>query len=52
VAPAILQIKAVFLLDVVDEFVGALKSVDHDFSELVEQASQRARATLAGKVDS
>lgn len=52
VAPAILQIKAVFLLDVVDEFVGALKSVDHDFSELVEQASQRARATLAGKADS
>src|SRR4051812_33156355 len=52
VAPAILQVKAVFLLDVVDEFVYALKSVDHDFADWVELATRRARKSLAGSVDS
>lgn len=51
VAPAILQIKAVFLLDVVDEFVAALQRASHEYADWVQLAAGRARTSLVGVAD-
>jgi len=46
VAPSILQIKAVFLLDVVDEFVQALLDAEHPLAESIQLAARQAREGL------
>jgi hypothetical protein len=51
VAPAILQVKAGFLLDVVDEFAAALQSAGHDYADWVHLAARRARTALSGMAD-
>ena len=51
VAPSILQIKAMFLLDVVDEFVVALQNAEHDLADWVRLGAQHAREVLSGTQD-
>lgn len=51
IAPPILQIKATFLLDVVDEFVVALQNAEHDLADWVRLGAQRARGVLSGTLD-
>lgn len=48
VAPAILQIKALLLMDVADEFADALESAGHDYAEVVYTAARAAREALTG----
>lgn len=47
VAPSILHIKAVFLLDVVDELAKALSDAEHPFAESIQLAARQAREGLS-----